>query len=107
MGAGKAIISTPYWHATELLEDGRGVLVPFNDSAAIADTAIELLDNNGALQAMRKRAYLYARHMVWDQVAQSYLRSLVCACADHMQPAREVFPLATAGTNASNRLMSA
>ncbi len=107
LGAGKAIISTPYWHATELLENGRGVLVPFDDSAAIADTAIELLDNNGALQAMRKRAYLYARHMVWDQIAQSYLRSFVRARADHMQRAREVFPLATAGTNDTNRLMSA
>src|SRR5271166_2007702 len=106
LGAGKAIISTPYWHATELLEDGRGVLVPFDDSAAIADTAIELLDNNGALQAMRKRAYFYARHMVWDQVAQSYLRSFVRACAHHMQPAREAFPLATARRNDTNRVMS-
>ena len=46
LGAGKAIISTPYWHAMELLDDGRGVLVPFTDSAAIANTTIELLDND-------------------------------------------------------------
>jgi glycosyltransferase involved in cell wall biosynthesis len=59
LGAGKAIISTPYWHATELLADGRGVLVPFEDPAAIADTAIKLLDNDAARQSMRKRAYLY------------------------------------------------
>jgi glycosyltransferase involved in cell wall biosynthesis len=74
LGAGKAIISTPYWHATELLADGRGALVPFEDPAAIADTAIRLLDNDAARYSMRKGAYLYARHMVWDWVAQSYMR---------------------------------
>ncbi len=57
LGAGKAIISTPYWHAAELLGDGRGALVPFEDPAAIADTAIELLDNDAVRQAMRERAY--------------------------------------------------
>ena len=73
MGVGKAVISTPYWHAAELLQDGRGalVLVPFEAPAAIADLAIELLDNDAAGQAMCKRAYLYARRMVWDRVAQS------------------------------------
>ena len=86
MGAGKAIISTPYWYAAELLEDGRGSLIPFGDSRAIADSAIGLLDNGAALEAMRSRAYLYARHMVWDQVAKSYLRSFVRASADHTQP---------------------
>ena len=106
MGAGKAIISTPYWYATELLEDGRGVLVPFDDSDAIADSAIELLDNGTALQQMRSRAYLYARDMVWDRVAESYLRSFVRAGAAHMQSAREAFAPTTGGTDATNRLMS-
>src|SRR5664280_2046054 len=96
LGAGKAIISTPYWYATEVLADGRGVLVPFDDSAAIADTATELLDNESALQAMRKRAYLYARHMIWDQVAQSYMQSFVRAGAGHRQPVRKAFPLTVA-----------
>src|ERR1700678_1964312 len=81
LGAGKAIISTPYWHATELLGDGRGVLVPFDDPDALADKAIELLDGDAARQAMRKRAYLYARHMVWGRVAQSYMRSFARVCA--------------------------
>jgi glycosyltransferase involved in cell wall biosynthesis len=70
IGAGKAIISTPYWHATELLAGGRGVLVPFEDSDAIPTGAIKLLDNPAACQAMRKRAYLYAREMVWNKVAE-------------------------------------
>ena len=74
LGAGKAIISTPYWHAAELLDDGRGVLVPFNDSNAIATAAIDLLDNEAARHAMRKRAYLYARDTVWSKAAQSYMR---------------------------------
>ena len=96
MGKGKAIISTPYWYATEVLADGRGALVPFDDSAAIADTATELLDNESALQAMRKRAYLYARDMIWDQVARSYMQSFVRAGAGHRRLAREVSPLTVA-----------
>lgn len=107
LGAGKAIISTPYWHATELLEDGRGALVPFNDSSAIADTTIELLENPGALQAMRERAYLYARQMVWKRVAQSYMGSFVSARADHKQHAHESYPLPTGGARVIDGLVSA
>ncbi len=107
MGAGRAIISTPYWYATEVLADGRGALVPFDDSTAIADTTTELLDNENALQAMRKRAYLYARHMIWDQVAQSYMQSFVRAGLGHRQPVRKVIPLTVAALNANGRLVSA
>lgn len=62
--AGKAIISTPYLHAIELLDEERGVLVPFDDPQPIAAKTIELLDNGTAHHAMRKRAYLYTRDMV-------------------------------------------
>jgi glycosyltransferase involved in cell wall biosynthesis len=93
MGAGKAIISTPYWHAAELLQDGRGVLVPFSDSNAIAAAAIELLGNEAARHAMRKRAYLYSRDMVWSKVAQSYMQTFMRARNDRMQNPRVVFPL--------------
>jgi len=93
VGAGKAIISTPYWHAVELLDDGRGVLVPFEDPSAIAASAIELLDNDAARQAMRNRAYLYGRHMAWDRVAQSYMRSFERARANHMQTSLSGFPV--------------
>jgi glycosyltransferase involved in cell wall biosynthesis len=92
LGAGKAIISTPYWHAAELLDDGRGVLVPFEDPDAIAAAAIELLDNDAARNAMRKRAYLYARQMVWSRVAQSYIHSFSLAHVHRMQPAHLGFP---------------
>src|SRR5450759_4201088 len=106
LGAGKAIISTPYWHAAELLDEGRGALVPFENSAAIADTAIELLDNDAARQTMCERAYLYARHMVWNRVAQSYMRAFVRARSNRMQPARAAFPLQAAERNATSRLIS-
>jgi len=104
LGAGKAIISTPYWHATELLADGRGALVPFEDPAAIADTAIRLLDNDAARYSMRKRAYLYARHMVWDWVAQSYMLVFLRSHANRMQTARGASPLQTAEKDTSQRI---
>ena len=63
LGAGKAVISTPYWHALELLDQGRGVLVPFNDPDAIAEQTIQLLENEAERHAMRKRAYsILAQH---------------------------------------------
>ena len=81
MAAGKAIISTPYWHAAELLDQGRGALVPFENPAAIAAATIALLDNDEARQAMRERAYLYARPMIWKRVAQSYMNVFLRASA--------------------------
>ena len=75
LSAGKAIISTPYLHALELLDEERGVLVPFEDPEAIAEKAVELLDNDTARYAMRKRAYLFARDMIWSRVAQEYMLS--------------------------------
>jgi len=73
-GAGKAVISTPYWHAQELLADGRGVLVPFRDSHAIAEAVKGLLRDESARHAMRKSAYLLGREMVWQQVGHAYAR---------------------------------
>jgi glycosyltransferase involved in cell wall biosynthesis len=72
MGAGKAVVSTPYWYAEELLADNRGVLVPFQDPIAIAKAVCSLLENEGDRHAMRKRAYLYGRSMTWPQIAQQY-----------------------------------
>ena len=75
LGAGKAIISTPYWYAQEMLSDGRGVLVPFRDSSAMAEQVINLLDNESERHAMRKRAYMFGRAMIWSEVAQRYMES--------------------------------
>ncbi|MDR3724315.1 MAG: glycosyltransferase family 4 protein [Terracidiphilus sp.] len=74
-GAGKAIISTPYWHAKELLADKRGVVVPFADPGAIADSVTELLDNEAERHAMRKRAYLHSRGTTWPHTARAYMTS--------------------------------
>jgi len=83
LGAGKAVISTPYWYAEEMLAEGRGVLVPFHDPAALAEQVIDLLDNEPKRHAMRKRAYLFGRAMVWPQVARNYMESFERARAEH------------------------
>jgi glycosyltransferase involved in cell wall biosynthesis len=85
LGAGKAIISTPYWHAIELLDDRRGALVPFQDPDAMARKAVELLDTPAIRHAMRKRAYLFAREMVWKRVAQGYMESFIHVRSDRME----------------------
>src|SRR5467141_2566396 len=91
LSAGKAIISTPYLHAIELLDDQRGVLVPFDDPQAIAEKTIELLDNGTARHAMRKRAYLYSRNMVWDRVAQQYMGSFERVYNERLRNPRATF----------------
>jgi glycosyltransferase involved in cell wall biosynthesis len=85
LGAGKAIISTPYWYAIELLDDRRGALVPFQDPHAIAQKTIELLDTPAIRHAMRKRAYLFARQMIWKRVAQGYMESFARVRSDRME----------------------
>jgi glycosyltransferase involved in cell wall biosynthesis len=82
LGAGKAIISTPYWYAEEMLAEERGILVPFRDPAALAEQVIDLLDNESKRHAMRKRAYLFGRNMIWSQVAQRYMESFERARAE-------------------------
>lgn len=74
-GAGKAVVSTPYWHAAELLAGDRGTLVPFRDVSAIARSVIALLSDDMRRDAMRKKAYRIGRDMVWSNVAQLYMRS--------------------------------
>jgi glycosyltransferase involved in cell wall biosynthesis len=72
-GLGKAVVSTPYWHATELLANGRGILVPFGDAKAIGNEIAGLLTNDTRRLAMRKRAYAASRSMTWAQTAKRYL----------------------------------
>lgn len=75
LGAGKAIISTPYWYAEEMLAEDRGILVPFHDYDKLGNEVINLLENETIRHSMRKRAYLYARSMIWSQVSQRYMES--------------------------------
>ena len=74
-GAGKVVISTPYWHAAELLAEDHGVLVPFGDAPAIAREVIGLLRDDARRNAIRKNAYKLGREMVWSKVARLYMRS--------------------------------
>ena len=74
MGAGAAVVSTPYWHAKELLADGRGSLFPFGDSAALATTVMSLLEiAGGAARGSGASAYEYTRAFTWSRVGEQYL----------------------------------
>ncbi|MFH1498382.1 MAG: glycosyltransferase family 4 protein [Verrucomicrobiota bacterium] len=78
-GAGKAVVSTPYWHAAELLDDGRGVLVPFGDSDAIAREIRDLLRDEPRRSTLRRNAHRAGRDMVWSRSAERYLESFATA----------------------------
>jgi glycosyltransferase involved in cell wall biosynthesis len=90
-GAGKAVVSTPYWHARELLAEGRGILVPFRDAAAIAAGVCEFLDQPERLERTRREAYRLGREMIWPAVAQRYLQSFQHARTDRRANARTAF----------------
>lgn len=87
LGAGNAVVSTPYWYAQELLAEGRGRLVPFRDPRTLAATIIELFDNETLRHAMRKRGYLHTRDFVWSKVADQYLQLFAeCGRSRHETP---------------------
>ena len=89
------MISTPYWHASELLADGRGKLVPFRDANAIAVAVVELLRDETLRHSMRKNAYKLGRDMVWSRVAQLYAKSFEQARLDHSFVGRKSSPIKT------------
>ena len=91
-GAGKAVVSTPYWHAAELLAEDRGVLVPFANAEAMAREVISLLRDDTRRHAMRKNAYRIGREMVWSNVAQLYMRSFECSRLEGAARARKSLP---------------
>jgi glycosyltransferase involved in cell wall biosynthesis len=74
-GLGKAVVSTPYWHAKELLSDGRGVIVPFGDARAVSTEIAALLTNDLRRQSIRRRAYAASRSMTWQQTAVRYVEA--------------------------------
>jgi len=87
MGLGKAVISTPYWYAQEMLAEGRGILVPFNNVDALAEQLVKLLQNDIERNAIRKRAYQYCRSMTWRNVAQDYINLFEKVIAE-----RQIYP---------------
>lgn len=94
-GAGKAVVSTPYWHAEELLAGERGVLVPFRDGSAIAAAVTGLLSEPTRLHAMRKQAYLAGRDMVWSAVGERYAQLFERLLEAREGRARTLRPAAT------------
>ena len=82
-GLGKPVVSTPYWHARELLAHGRGVLVPFGDAAKIGSEIAELLTDDARRQAMCRRAYAVSRTMTWERAAERYVSAFENARQGH------------------------
>lgn len=97
-GAGKAVVSTPYWHAAELLADGRGVLVPFRDSQAIADAVGGLLDDPARMERIRREAHAIGRGMIWPETAKRFLESFQNARTDRRSSPRAAFAGWTLGS---------
>ena len=79
VGAGAAVVSTPFWHATELLDDGRGRLFPFHDSASLAKQLNELLGDPTVIKAIRSRALEYGRQLMWPKIGAEYLEAFATA----------------------------
>lgn len=97
MSAGKAVVSTPFLHAQEMLADQRGRLFPFNDASALAKTVLELLQDEATLDELRLRAYLHCRSMTWKEVGRSYQRIALEVLHERQQNPRLV-QLRRAGT---------
>jgi glycosyltransferase involved in cell wall biosynthesis len=90
MGTGKAVVSTPYWYAEDMLAEERGRLVPFRDAEAIGATIVDMFENETARHAMRKRAYNFGRQMVWPEVARQYLRLFEEVCSERSHSPKPV-----------------
>jgi glycosyltransferase involved in cell wall biosynthesis len=89
IAAGAAVISTPYEHAIELLGDGRGILVPFDDADALAEALTRLLADEGGREALRRRARALGRTMIWPRVAERYSRLFAAVVTEQRRPERE------------------
>lgn len=95
-GLGRPVVSTPYWHASELLGDGTGILVPFADPAAVGEAVAGLLDDAPRRLKMGQKAYVASRPMTWSKTASRYRDCFRAACRTeslHIVAGRDVVPL--------------
>jgi len=97
LGMGKAVVSTPYWHAQELLAEDRGKLVPFRNHTALAREVINLLDDPDECRAIQEKAYAYGRRMVWSNVGRRYFDTFVEAKRQRLRENVPERPLETLG----------
>ena len=93
LGAGKAVVSTPYLYAQEMLAEGRGRLFNVGDSEGLAGEVLDLLGNEVERNHMRKRAYMHCRKMVWKEVARAYLQEAAAVLRQRRQKPRPVAQL--------------
>jgi glycosyltransferase involved in cell wall biosynthesis len=93
LGTGKAMVSTGYWYAEELLADGRGRIVPFADAQALASEVCDLLSHDVERYAIRRRAYDHGRQMIWKEVARRYLKVFDEVLRERRRQARSVFAM--------------
>jgi glycosyltransferase involved in cell wall biosynthesis len=98
LGSGKATVSTPYWYAEEMLADGRGRIVPFQDADALAEQVNHLLAHELERHTMRKRAYTFCRQMIWKEVARRYLEVFSEVKRERESSPKPVFQAKTIGT---------
>lgn len=90
-GCGKAVLSTPFWHAKELLGSGAGILVPFRNASEIARGICKYLRQPELLRKTQESAYKMGRNMIWPAVANRYLDTFIRACADRRGNPRTAF----------------
>jgi glycosyltransferase involved in cell wall biosynthesis len=95
MGAGKAVVSTPYWYAAEMLAQKRGRLFPFGNSEALAEQINDLLDHPTECNSIRKRAYLHCRSMIWKEVSRRYLEVSAEVIEEHRSSPRSIVAVST------------
>jgi glycosyltransferase involved in cell wall biosynthesis len=95
LGSGRAVISTPYDYARELLADDRGLLVPWRDPGAISRAVSELLGDDRRLASLRARAAAHGRSMLWPAVAQQYRACFERAVRQRVRDTRATFTAST------------
>jgi glycosyltransferase involved in cell wall biosynthesis len=83
VGAGSAVVSTPYWHAVELLDHNRGRLFDFKNADALADIVIELLDQERVLNELKQNAYEYGLHLRWPATGAEFIKVAQEALYEH------------------------
>jgi glycosyltransferase involved in cell wall biosynthesis len=93
IGAGAAVISTPYWHAEELLAEGRGRLFNFTDTAEVSDILMDLFDHPDKLKQLRSKAHEYGQEITWPKIGSKYnkLGKEILKQQAEQPPRKEIF----------------